>query len=157
MTLCILKLVAVSFAGWFYHPLSEEGMEILLILVCQLKLRESPIILSLAGGREGCTPDWWYLGCLLQRAWSLGLGLQSHETYLTSPFHVVHPVWSCWTSLNDRRALRRGRRSSSGGGGGWQPGVPCGDIQFCNEPLGFLTGQVCWPFWAHCGECLVIY
>lgn len=68
MTLCILKLVAVSFAGWVYHLLSEEDMEILLILVCHLKLRENPIILSLGGGREGCTPDWWYLGCLLERA-----------------------------------------------------------------------------------------
>lgn len=134
MTLCIFKPVAISFVRWVYHPSSEEAMELLLILACQLKLREKPISSYLGGGREGCKPDWWYLGCLilqrlppgesvkvwiwLTKSWGPWLFCFRHGS--ASPFPVAHPAWSCWIFLNDRRKRRRGRRSRRSGGGSWR-------------------------------------
>lgn len=121
MTLCIFKLVVVSFVGWVCHPASEEEMELLLVLACQLKLRKKPISLYLGGGMEGCKPGSWYLGFpILQRlllgesikAWfwlpkSNSLWLFCFRHGSTSLFHVAHPVWSCLIFLNGRKNRRR--------------------------------------------------
>lgn len=88
MTLCILKLVVMSFAGWFYHPLSEEDMEVFFILVCQFKLGKIPSFCPWQGGGKAAhlAGDTWAASWREPKA--LGLTCK-----------IMRPIWHPHTML----------------------------------------------------------